>query len=95
MANLAAVGRPGFGVYNVGTGREVSVVELYRALAAEVGTDLPPRHGPPRPGEQRRSAIDPGLARRELGLGEPLPLAEGLRRTAAWFRAARTVSTAI
>ena len=94
-ANLAAVGRPGFAVYNVGTGREVSVVELYRALAAEIGSDRPPRHGPPRPGEQRRSSIDPARARRDLGLAAPLSLAAGLRRTAAWFRAARTAGTAI
>ena len=85
-ANLAAAGRPGYLVYNVGTGIETSVVALYRELARAAGSALEPRHGPPRPGEQRRSAIDASRARRELGLGPPLPLAEGLARTAAWFR---------
>jgi UDP-glucose 4-epimerase len=85
-ANLAAAGRPGYRVYNVGTGIETSVVALYRELARAAGSALEPRHGPPRPGEQRRSAIDAGRARRELGLAAPLPLAEGLARTAAWFR---------
>jgi UDP-glucose 4-epimerase len=85
-ANLAAAGRPGFHVYNVGTGRETSVVELTRELGVAVGVELAPRFGPPRPGEQRRSAIDGRRATRELGLAPPLSLADGLRRTAAWFR---------
>ena len=91
-ANLAAArddgASPGprFRVFNVGTGVETTVVELYRRIAAALGSDRPAEHGPPKPGEQRRSSIDPSRARRELALPEPLPLAEGLARTAAWFR---------
>jgi UDP-glucose 4-epimerase len=89
-ANLAATrrggnGGAGFAVYNVGTGVETSVVELYRELAAAVGSDLEPRHGPAKPGEQRRSSIDASRLRRDLAVPEPLPLGEGLRRTARWF----------
>ena len=87
-ANLAAAGRPGFHVYNVGTGIETSVLDLYRALAQSAGSTLAPVHGPAKPGEQQRSVIDGRLIRRELGLPQPLSLAEGLARTAAWFRAA-------
>jgi len=85
-ANLAAVGRKGFLTYNVGTGRETSVVELFRELAAVTGIDIEPRFGPAKSGEQRRSAIDSGRLRAELGVADPLELREGLRRTAAWFR---------
>ena len=85
-ANLAVVGRPGFVVYNVGTGRETSVVELYRELLRATGLDVEPRFGPPQPGEQRRSSIDPRRLLSDVGLGEPLSLAEGFRRTAEWFR---------
>jgi UDP-glucose 4-epimerase len=88
-ANLAAVDRPGFAIFNVGTGVETSVVELYRALAGAVGMAAEPQYGPPRPGEQRRSAIDPARGRRELGLGPPLGLADGVARTARWFAEAR------
>lgn len=84
-ANVAAAGRPGFHVYNVGTGIETSVVELYEGLAGAVGTNLKALHGPAKSGEQMRSCVDAGLGRRELGLPEPLPLSEGLARTAAWF----------
>lgn len=88
-ANLAALGRPGFAIYNVGTGIETSVVELYEGLRQAAGSELAAVHGPAKPGEQRRSSIDPAKLRRELGLPAPLPLAEGLRRTAEWFRARR------
>jgi len=89
-ANLAAAALPagaGFRTYNVGTGREVSVVDLYAALAAAVGSGLAAGHGPAKPGEQRRSSVDAARGRAELGLAEPLPLAAGLQRTARWFAA--------
>jgi UDP-glucose 4-epimerase len=85
-ANLAAVELSGFHVYNVGTGIETSVVELYREIARSVGSSLEARHGPAKPGEQQRSVIDAGRLRAELGWPEPLPLREGLQRTADWFR---------
>jgi len=85
-ANLAAVGRPGFNIYNVGTGIETSVVDLYKEIARALGTDLQAQHGPGKQGEQQRSVVDGGLGRRELGLPQPIPLSEGLARTAAWFR---------
>ena len=91
-ANLAAAagaGAAAFRVYNVGTGVETSVVDLYRGLAAAVGSDREPLHGAAKPGEQRRSSVDAGRLRRELAVPEPLPLAAGLRRTAGWFAAQR------
>ncbi len=92
-ANLAAAdadlaggsGGPPFRIYNVGTGVETSVVELYHRLARAAGSDREAIHGPAKAGEQRRSSIDPALAQRELGVPSPLPLDEGLERTAAWF----------
>ncbi len=88
-ANLAALGRPGFDTYNVGTGREVSVLEILEHLQGLTGVDLPAVHRPARPGEQRRSSLDPDQLRGALGVAAPLPLAEGLARTAEWFRAHR------
>jgi UDP-glucose 4-epimerase len=86
-ANLAAAGLPGFHTYNVGTGVETNVVELYREIARALGSRAEATHGPGKPGEQKRSVIDAGLLRRELNVPPPLSLAEGLQRTAAWFRA--------
>jgi UDP-glucose 4-epimerase len=88
-ANLAALGQPGFNTYNVGTGREVSVLEILAHLKRLTGVELPAVHKPARPGEQRRSSLDPGRLREALGVADPLPLAEGLERTAEWFRVHR------
>lgn len=90
-ANLAVLGRPGFQIYNVGTGDETSVVDLYRELRQAAGADhLEAAHGPAKPGEQRRSCIDAGRIQKELGLHAPLSLAEGLQQTASWFRKNKT-----
>jgi len=86
-ANLAVLGRPGFLTYNVGTGIETNVVELYREIARALGSDLEATHGPAKPGEQKRSVIDATRLHQELGVPPPIPLAEGLKRTADWFRA--------
>ena len=85
-ANVAAAGRPGYHIYNVGTGVETSVVDLYKEIARSLGSDLQAKHGPAKQGEQQRSVVDGSLGRRELGLPQPIPLSEGLARTAAWFR---------
>jgi len=85
-ANLAAAGQPGFSTYNVGTGRETSVVELYRELVRALGLEVEPRHGPAKSGEQRRSVIDPGRLLADFDLPHPLSLRDGFARTAEWFR---------
>jgi UDP-glucose 4-epimerase len=86
-ANLAVLGLPGFHIYNVGTGIETNVVELYNEIARALGTDLKASHGPGKPGEQRRSVITAAKLRHDLNVPEPILLAEGLKRTAEWFRA--------
>ena len=91
-ANLAALGRPGFATYNVGTGRETDVVELYRQLVAAVGSDRPATHGPAKPGEQRRSCISSARIARELGVVPVTSIEQGLRETAAWFAARAATS---
>src|SRR5205823_13639235 len=45
-------------VYNVGTGRSVSVLELVAALNRVLGTRLDPTFGPSRPGAVRHSRAD-------------------------------------
>jgi UDP-glucose 4-epimerase len=86
-ANVAALGRSGFGIYNVGTGRETTVVELYRLLAAAVGVPRPATHGPAKAGEQRRSVIASARLERDLGVRVVTALEDGIARTAAWFSA--------
>ena len=79
-AVLAAIGREG-GTFNVGTGVETSVVELFETLRSVSGVDATAEHAPPRPGEARRSVVDPSRAERELGWRPAHTLEEGLRAT--------------
>jgi len=85
-ANLAALGRPGFNIYNVGTGIETDVNTVFGHLHRAVGSGPAATHGPGKAGEQLRSSISSALLERELGVTIATPLADGLARTAAWFR---------
>src|ERR687893_1826073 len=58
---------PSAGSYNVGTGIETSVDELYETLRDTSGRDLPPAPGGAKPGEQRSSSVDPTAAGSTLG----------------------------
>ncbi len=82
-ATLAAEQRDG-GVYNVGTGRETSVLELFELCRRVAGKDVEPAFAPPRPGELERSVLDPGRAVDELGWRPERNLEEGLRETWEW-----------
>jgi UDP-glucose 4-epimerase len=84
-ALVAAVGAPG-GVFNVGTGIETSVLELWSACREASGVDADVVHEPPRLGELQRSVLDPARAQRELGWRAEIALDEGLRRTWEWLR---------
>jgi UDP-glucose 4-epimerase len=79
-ATLAAAGRNG-GVFNVGTGVETSVVELYEVCRRVAGSSLEAESAPARLGELQRSVLDVALAERELGWCAEVPLEQGLRRT--------------
>ena len=90
-ANIAAAAAssPAHDRYNVGTGTEVSVLELVMeiARAAEMDSrDFAPEFQPSRPGEVRRSCLDVTRARRDLALAPPVPLGTGVARTLDWVR---------
>ena len=71
---------------NIGTGREVSVNELYRTMADAAGVTDEPEHEPERAGELRRSALDPSKARVHLGWKPWTTLPNGSAAVLDWFR---------
>jgi UDP-glucose 4-epimerase len=79
-AGLAAVGRDG-GVFNVGTGTETSVNELFDGVRRVAGVESKPTHAPARAGDVLRSFLDVSRSERELGWRPQTPLEEGLRLT--------------
>jgi UDP-glucose 4-epimerase len=74
---------------NIGTGTETSVQHLYDRMARSLGFEEPARYAPPRTGELRRSALDPGRAAIHLGWKPWTALEDGTQRTLEWFRAYR------
>jgi UDP-glucose 4-epimerase len=80
----------GQGPYNIGTGIETKVVDLFHQLQNAYGSSLPEVFGPARPGEQRRSALDNTKAQVELDWRPQVHLTEGLQKTVAWYRQANT-----
>ena len=87
-ANLLALDHAQPGVFNIGTGRETDILTIYLELQKLMGSPLGPVHGPAKPGEQRRSALDATRAAKELGWQPRVNLHEGLAQTVAAFREA-------
>ena len=85
-ANLAALECPYVGPVNIGTGVETDVVEIFEQLRSAAGQTIEAVHGPAKVGEQRRSSLDTRLASQVLGWKPEVALADGLRRTAAYYR---------
>ncbi len=73
------------GPYNIGTGIETSVNDLYRAMLRVSNKDLPPEHGPAKPGEQARSSVDSTLAEYTLGWRPEESFSEGIEETLRFF----------
>jgi UDP-glucose 4-epimerase len=83
-AMLAALDNEG-GVFNIGTGVETSVLELYDAIQRASGTAREPAFAEARFGELQRSVLDSSLAERDLHWRPDQSLDEGLARTWAWI----------
>jgi UDP-glucose 4-epimerase len=88
-ANLAAADRPqAGGAFNVGTGRETSVLDLIEILQQEgARDDFEPEFAEARLGEIERSCLDVSRAREELGWEARTSLVDGLRTTLEASRA--------
>jgi UDP-glucose 4-epimerase len=85
-ANLGMMGQETKGTYNVGTGTETSVNDLFRMLIQLTGSTCKEVHGPTKKGEQARSVIDSTKLRQELSWEPKTDLNEGLRKTVDYFR---------
>jgi UDP-glucose 4-epimerase len=79
-ALVAAIGAAP-GVYNVGTGIDTTIVDLHAMCRRASETLGEPTFAEARPGEIRRSVLDPAAAERELDWRAETPLEHGLRMT--------------
>jgi UDP-glucose 4-epimerase len=89
-ANLAAAERPAATVagrvFNIGTGRSLTLLELVAELQRQTGLALAPRFGPARAGDIRHSCPDIRAAEEGLGYRVETDWQEGLARTLEFYR---------
>ncbi len=85
-ANELALTRGDNRIYNIGTGVETDVNQLFRAISDLMHTPMEEIHGPGMPGEQMRSVLSSELIYKELGWKPSTPIEEGLRQTVEFFR---------
>src|SRR5579859_3111826 len=86
-AFLAAADHRRPGTWNIGTGAEVSVLELARVIGNVTGRAVEHTLAPARPGELQRSALAVDRARAELGWTATTALADGVRSVCQWIEA--------
>lgn len=85
-ANLLAMEKGSGEVYNLGTGKGISINHLFEEMKRLTGYPLDAVHGRPRPGDVFRICLDANKAKRELKWSPTVWLQEGLERTLGHFR---------
>ncbi len=88
QANLAACAAPPEAcgeVFNCASGNRVTVRDTADALQRLLGTDIPIKKAPGRPGDIRHSHADMSKARAVLGYAPPVSFEDGLKETVRWY----------
>lgn len=73
-------------VYNLSTQTETSLLDLVRIMSEVSGCEITPKFGPVRDGDIYRSMLSNRKAKEDLGWEPQVSLADGLRRTMAYFQ---------
>ncbi len=68
------------GIYNIGSGKSITINELVELISRLTGNNTPPVYGPPRPGDVLHSLGDASKAR-AFGYSPSYSLEEGLKET--------------
>ena len=75
-----------FNGFNLGTGREVSVNEIFSLLKEIIKFPHPAHYGPPRAGDLRKNILDCQLIKDVLGWQPKFDFSAGLEKTVNWFK---------
>jgi UDP-glucose 4-epimerase len=73
-------------VFNVATGRRITLNESFNLLQKLTGYSGEPKYGPERKGDVKHSLADISRAKTTLGYEPSVDFEEGLRRTVAWYQ---------
>ncbi len=72
-------------IFNIGTGKETSVNQIYSMLKKASGTDIEAVSTPAVAGEVSRISLECSRAEKELGWKPEVSIEEGIRKTSEWF----------
>jgi UDP-glucose 4-epimerase len=73
-------------VFNIATGRRVTLNEMFSALQKLTGYSGTPEYGPERGGDIKHSLADISKAEKHLGYKPKVSFEQGLRLTVDWYR---------
>lgn len=90
--NCQLLEHPLRGIFNVGTGRGRTVVEVCRAVADAVGTELKPYYGPPRT-EPAHIVLSSTRLEQAIRWRPAVRFADAIARTVEWYRAQLSTTT--
>ena len=85
-ANVLAAEADATGAFNIGSGRQTSVIELANLVRKLTGRDVAPLYHPPKAGEIRHSFADISRAG-EFGYSPRHNLEEGIKKTISSLQA--------
>jgi len=87
-ANILAMKSDATGVYNIASGRRISIQELATLITRLTGRDrdVEPVFDKPRKGDVRHSLADISRARADMGYKPEYSLERGLEETIRWFK---------
>ena len=86
-ANLLALKFESSMAFNIGTGIETNINDLYELIRKQASSNQPRVNLEGRPGEQRRSCISYGKIKRYLGWEPKTKIDKGIEKTVAFFKA--------
>lgn len=85
-ANLSALEYNQSGIFNIATGKETSVNELYEMISECSVRQVEAAHAQEIRGEQKRSVLDARKAKEELNWQAKTDIRNGIKITFDWFR---------
>lgn len=85
-ANVLSLTKGANQIYNLGSGLGTSINEIFYLLKEATGSDCEEIHGPAKLGEVYKTYLKADKAREQLGWVAEVPVAEGIKRTVAFFK---------
>jgi len=76
-------------IFNIGTGKETSVNEIYSLISKMIGKNIKPIFAQAKAGDLKRSCLDSSKIKKDLGWQPKDDLKEGLKKTIEWFKSSK------